>query len=234
MASNPSGGAPIEQGQPHPTTTSFKPGQQEGTGQLGVEPAVSQETEKADQIEKKIEPKATPKTKPSLMISIPEERTKAWVETQIAPKPVAPITSVAKPTTPREPSKQTETEKNTPIRKNLVVGLTKPPAKQTPRKPSTTDRPPLPRIYKGPGLSPASVGNAGRIRKPEEPKPSNSPIVNAQNHWNQLGIEGEARFNIDRVEYRESSSPLRSPMPMPGTPRRRSKNYQKPKIDKEE
>lgn len=272
--------APIEQGQQGPTRTGSKPNKQEETDQLRIDTLTLQEADKPE-TEEQIEPKAAPKKKPDLAITTPKkERTRAWVETQMAPEPLAPETEF---TTPSGPLKQTVKEKNAEVPKYLVVGLPKTPAekttrntsnqtpenkatptvsnqapankitpdvsnqilakkttptvsnrtpaKKTIRSNSTTDKPPITMIHRGPGLAkgpsllPGSAERGGRMRRFEEADFSiNIHAVNAQSDWKQREVEGESRFNLGLnrlLAAREiPSSPVRRTMPTSMTPRR--------------
>lgn len=117
MNPHPPKDAPIEQGQQGPTRTGSKLNKQEETDQLRIDALTLQEADKPDETEKQIEPKAAPKKKPNMTISIPKkERTRAWVETQIAPEPLAP---------------GTEFTNHAEVQKYFVVGLPQNPAEKT-------------------------------------------------------------------------------------------------------
>ncbi|TID18430.1 hypothetical protein E2P81_ATG06351 [Venturia nashicola] len=241
MASNPPGDALNEKDQPHLTTTSFSPEQQEVAGQLEIKPVVSKGANKSDKTKKHMEQKAASKERPGLMLSTHQkERTKAWVETQIVPGPLPPVAEVA---TPDNAPKQTGTEKNAEARKSTMVNLTTTPAKETTLTAPTTYWSPIPMIRKGPGLTPRSAEFVELFRKCEEAEIPR--YVNPNISPYSLEIRGEAAFNRGEFggrivprpqgEWEElfTSSPVRRPLPTPGPPRRAGKNVRKPKVDKE-
>lgn len=188
MASHSPTEMPLEQGQRNPTAPISQPEQQGGSDQPHIRPKFRETFDQSDEHEEEIELKPAQREKTAWMYQ--KERTTAWVETQIAPDPVAPISE----TIPiRNPPKQTETEQSTVIRKSLVVGTPKTPGRKTTRRTPITDRRPINMIKKGPVLktkSARSVEGTRRYREAETPSDV-YPDISLYS----LEIQGEAAFN---------------------------------------
>ncbi|KAE9970540.1 hypothetical protein EG328_006192 [Venturia inaequalis] len=190
MSSHPPREEPIKQGQPNPTTKGSNSNLEEAIHQPRVESVIPEQAATAKKTEERIKPKPKKKAASTLYID-QQERAKAWVKTQTAPEPTAPV---AEPEKPLNPLKRIGREKNAVLRKYLV-DLFMIPVKKVARRTSMTEKPPITTTRKSPATITTEM--AERKRKVEETRALYTTF-NAQNSWFQPGIEGEAIPKLER------------------------------------